>query len=293
MSSLLDATRIAGLCAAVRQGLAVEVVAATGSTNADLRQRADQLRTPVLLAAELQTAGRGRAGRSWLSAPADSLCFSLAWRFNGPIARLAGLPLAVGVALADALRAQGHRVTLKWPNDLLIDGAKLGGILVETVASRDAALPGLWAVIGVGLNVRANPERDDGVAAPVAALEDASTNNATANAHTSAHTNTNNEAIDRNALLAALADALVSALALFDVHGLAPFVDRWQRWHAYAGLPVMIVEQGRVLHEGVARGIDAYGCLLLETGSGMVAVAAGDLSLRPQPAVGARHAAAG
>ncbi len=284
MSSLLDAARIAGLCAAVHQGLAVEVVAATGSTNADLRQRADQLRTPVLLAAELQTAGRGRAGRSWLSAPADSLCFSLAGRFHGPIARLAGLPLAVGVALADALRAQGHRVTLKWPNDLLIDGAKLGGILVETVASRDGALPGLWAVIGVGLNVRANRERDEGVAAPVAALADTSTAMAT---------QASADAIDRNVLLAALADALVSALALFDAHGLAPFVDRWQRWHAYAGLPVMIVEQGRVLHEGVARGIDAYGCLLLETGSGMVAVAAGDLSLRPQPAVGSRHAAAG
>ncbi len=276
MSSSLDATRIAGLCAAARQGLAVEVVAATGSTNADLRQRADQLRAPVLLAAELQTAGRGRAGRSWLSAPEDSLCFSLAWRFSGPVARLAGLPLAVGVALADTLRARGYPVTLKWPNDLLLDSAKLGGILVETVASRDAAMPGLWAVIGVGLNVRANRARDEGVAAPVAALSDAA-----------------GESVDRNGLLAALADALVAALALFDVQGLAPFVDRWQRWHAYAGLPVMIVEQGRVLHEGVARGIDAYGCLLIDTGDGVVPVVAGDLSLRPQAAPGVRHAAAG
>ncbi len=279
MSLLLDAERIAGLCTAVRHGLAVEVVAVTGSTNADLRQRADQLRTPVLLAAEQQTAGRGRAGRSWLSAPEDSLCFSLAWRFAGQVARLAGLPLAVGVALADALRSRGYPVTLKWPNDLLLNGDKLGGILVETTTVRtDRDEPALWAVIGVGLNVSVNRERDDGVATPVASLSSLASLG---------------ESIDRNTLLAALADALVAALVSFDAQGLAPFIDRWQRWHAFAGLPVMIVEQGRLLHEGVARGIDALGCLLLDTGSGIVAVAAGDLSLRPQPATGRQHAAAG
>jgi BirA family biotin operon repressor/biotin-[acetyl-CoA-carboxylase] ligase len=273
MSSLLDAKRIAGRCAATRHGLAVEVVAVTGSTNADLRLRADQLRAPVLLAAEQQTAGRGRAGRRWLSAPEDSLCFSLAWRFPGSVARLAGLPLAVGVVLADTLRSRGHPVTLKWPNDLLLEGDKLGGILVETTAARpDCDAPALWAVIGVGLNVRANRERDHGMAAPVAAL---------------------GEGIDRNELLAVLADALAEALTLFDAQGLAPFIDRWQRWHAFAGLPVMIVEQGQRLHEGIARGIDAYGCLLLDTASGTVAVAAGDLSLRPQAATGKQHAAAG
>lgn len=274
MPSYLDAQRIASLCAAARHGLAVEVVATTGSTNADLRQRAEQLRTPVLLAAAQQTAGRGRAGRSWLSAPDDSLCFSLAWHFSGSVARLAGLPLAVGVALAEALRSRGHPVTLKWPNDLLLDSAKLGGILVETVAVRappDA--PALWVVIGVGINVRANCERDAGVAAPVAALA------------------SSGEVMDRNALLAALADALVAALSLFDAQGLAPFIDRWQRWHAYAGLPVMIVEQGRLLHEGIVRGIDGYGCLQLDTGCGLVSVAAGDLSLRPQAAMGMRDAA--
>ncbi len=276
MSSLLDAKRIAGLCAATRHGLAVEVVAATGSTNADLRQRAEQLRAPLLLAAEQQTAGRGRAGRSWLSAPEDSLCFSLAWRFSGPVARLAGLPLAVGVALADALRSRGHPVTLKWPNDLLLDSAKLGGILVETVTARTASeTPALWTVIGVGINVRANRERDEGVAVPVAALAAPGAD------------------IDRNELLAALTDALVAALALFEAQGLAPFIDRWQRWHAYAGLPVVIVEQGRLLHEGVVRGIDAYGCLQLDTDRGVVSVAAGDLSLRPQAVTGVSHAVTG
>lgn len=259
MTIPLDAARIAELCAATRNGLAIEVAASTGSTNADLRQRLDALRAPVLLAAEEQTAGRGRAGRSWLAAPGDSLCFSLAWPFTGPVTRLAGLPLAIGVALADLLRARGHYVTLKWPNDLLLDGAKLGGVLVETGAARADGDITLWAVIGIGLNVHPNASRDSGVGNEVAAL---------------------GADIDRNELLAALADALVAALALFGAQGLAPFIDRWQRWHAYAGLPVMIVEQGRLLKQGIPRGIDAQGCLLLETDEGLAAIAAGDVSLR-------------
>ncbi len=267
MSLSLDAARIAELCAATRNGLAIEVAASTGSTNADLRQRLDQLRTPVLRAAEEQTAGRGRAGRSWLAAPGDSLCFSLAWPFGGAVARLAGLPLAIGVALTDLLRARGHDVTLKWPNDLLQGGAKLGGILVETGAARAGGDMTLWAVIGVGLNVHPNAARDADVGNEVAALGNG------------------RDRIDRNELLAALADALVAALALFDAQGLAPFVDRWQRWHAFAGLPVMIVEQGRLLRQGIPRGIDGQGCLLLETDEGLVAIAAGDVSLRAKAPV--------
>ena len=259
MSIPLDAASIAEQCAAARNGLAIEVTASTLSTNTDLRQRIGQLRAPLLLAAEEQTAGRGRAGRSWLVAAGDSLCFSVAWPLRGSVARLAGLPLAIGVALAEQLRERGHYVTLKWPNDLLLDCAKLGGILVESVPARVDGNAVLWVIIGIGLNVHPNASRDLEVGNEVAAL---------------------GSDMDRNVLLAELADALVAALALFDTQGLAPFVDRWQRWHAFAGLPVMIVEQGKLLHQGMARGIDAMGCLLLETDDGLVSIAAGDVSLR-------------
>ncbi|MCM0044745.1 MAG: biotin--[acetyl-CoA-carboxylase] ligase [Burkholderiaceae bacterium] len=266
MNAPLDAARIASLCHAARHGLAIDVVASTGSTNADLRQRIGAGAPPggpLLLAAEMQTAGRGRAGRNWLAAPGDSLCFSLAWPLRGPVARLAGLPLAAGVATAGMLRKSGHRVTLKWPNDLLLDGEKLGGILVETAPQpADAAAGVLWVVIGIGINVHANPGRDAGIGHRVAAL---------------------GERIDRNVLLAALADALAGALAQFDADGLAPFIERWQRWHAFAGLPVAIVDHGRLLHRGLARGIDSSGCLLLEDAGRTVTVAAGDVSLRAAP----------
>lgn len=277
MNAPLDASRISALSRAARQGLGIEVVPSTGSTNADLRQRLGQPvppGAPLLLAAEAQTAGRGRAGRSWLAAPGDSLCFSLAWPLRGPVARLAGLPLAVGVAIAATLRAAGHPVALKWPNDLLLDGDKLGGILVETVPQRaDSPAGALWVVAGIGLNVHANPARDAGLGHRIAAL---------------------GERIDRDALLASLADALAEAMAQFDAEGLAPFVERWQRWHAFAGLPVAIIDQGRVQHEGIARGIDAAGCLLLERPEGLLAIAAGDVSLRASasPHPEAPHAAA-
>ena len=260
MTSPLLAERIAAASLAARQGLAIDVLASTPSTNAELRTRVAGLQSPLLLAAEIQTAGRGRAGRSWRSAAGDSLCFSLAWRFQGALARLSGLSLAVGVAVAEALRAQGWPVRLKWPNDLLLEGAKLGGILIETVSR--AADDGAWAVIGVGLNVYSNAERDAVLGDAVTSLDAA------------AHS------IDRNLLLASIADALSAAMHEFDQQGLQPFVSRWHALHEHQNCAVRLIENGRLLHEGVARGIDHLGCLLLDTASGRVAITAGDVSLR-------------
>lgn len=283
MTISLNAAQIASLSVAARQGLVVEVLASTASTNAALRARAATLEGPLLLAAETQTAGRGRAGRSWHAAPADSLCFSLAWNFPGSVARVAGLSLAVGVAVAEALNALGWRVQLKWPNDVLLDGAKLGGILIET-ASRSSQEPrvskigqGPWAVIGIGLNVRANALRDASIGHPVASLvslEDVSP--------------------DRNLLLAKIADSLSTALAAFDRDGLSAFIARWLALHAYQGRVVRLTEGATLLHEGIAHGIDDSGRLLLDTDQGRVAVAAGDVSLRlagDQHLRGALHAA--
>ncbi|MEO0316842.1 MAG: hypothetical protein RL404_519 [Pseudomonadota bacterium] len=274
MTDFLNAERISGLLAGLPGGvpvagrppLAIEVLTETGSTNADLRERAARLTGPLLLAAERQTAGRGRAGRSWLADPGDSLCFSLAWPCAGPLQRLTGLSLAVGVALAECLRARriggqpGTPVMLKWPNDLLVDGAKLGGILIETAGA--TAHDGVWVVVGVGLNVRANATRDAAIDQPAAALCEAGSG------------------FDGDALLAQLASSLVQALDSFDRDGLAPFGARWDALHAHAGQTVSIVEQGRTLHQGTALGIDPGGCLLLATGAGIVTVAAGDVSLR-------------
>ena len=252
---MMDAQRIAGLSSA---GVAVEVVPETGSTNADLLARAATLDAPLLLIAEHQTAGRGRAGRSWLSAPGHSLTFSLAWRFHGGLQGLTGLPLAVGVALAETLGRLGQPVDLKWPNDLLKDGDKLAGILVETQPAQGGAT---WAIVGIGLNLAMPDELEEKIGRPVAAVPWLAR-------------------MDRDALLAALLDGLAAALRQFAQAGFAAFSARWNLLHAYQGQAVTIVDRGEVLHEGLAAGVDDGGRLLLDTGDGRIAVVAGDVSLR-------------
>jgi BirA family biotin operon repressor/biotin-[acetyl-CoA-carboxylase] ligase len=144
--------------AALRAGLppgpwALSVVAETESTNADLRAAAAAGARPGhVLVAEFQRAGRGRLGRSWESPPGTGLTFSVLMRPEGvPLDRWGWLPLAAGVALAEAVEAvAGVPAALKWPNDVLAaDGGKLAGVLVERVDTPD----GPAAVVGVGLNV--------------------------------------------------------------------------------------------------------------------------------------------
>jgi len=141
--------------AAVRPGglwRTVEVTAVTGSTNADLLARAAAGEPEgAVLAAEYQNAGRGRLGRSWTSPPRAALTFSVLLRPSAvPRARLGWLPLLAGVAVAAAVRAVAAvDAQLKWPNDVLVGEAKLGGILAE--ASGDAV------VVGTGVNVSTGP----------------------------------------------------------------------------------------------------------------------------------------
>lgn len=251
----MKAERIASLS---RAGVAVEVVPETGSTNADLLARAPGLAEPLLLIAEHQSAGRGRAGRSWLSSSENSLTFSLAWKFDGGPQRLSGLPLAVGVVLGDALALLGVRVELKWPNDVLKDGAKLAGILVETQSAPDG---GTWTVIGIGLNLIMPDEVE------------AQLGRSAAGAPWLAR-------MDREVLMAALLDALADGLRLFAAQGFGAFSGRWNLRHAWQGRQVAILDHGQVLQEGLAAGVDDSGRLLLDTAQGRVPVLAGDVSLR-------------
>lgn len=241
-----------------KANVAVEVVRETGSTNADLLARAALLDAPLLLVAEHQTAGRGRAGRSWLSSPEGSLTFSLAWKFDGGPQLLTGLPLAIGVALAETLGTLGQQVQLKWPNDLLKDGDKLAGILVETQAAPGG---GTWTVTGIGLNLLMPDEMEAQLGRSAAGVPWLAR-------------------MERDALLAALLDGLAAALTEFAARGFTAFAARWNLRHAWQGEAVVLLDQGAVLHEGRAAGVDDSGRLLLDTAQGRIAVMAGDVSLR-------------
>jgi BirA family biotin operon repressor/biotin-[acetyl-CoA-carboxylase] ligase len=248
----------AAIAALSRSGVAVEVVAQTGSTNADLLARASTLAAPLLLIAEHQSAGRGRAGRSWLSSPEGSLTFSLAWRFDGGPQALLGLPLAVGVALADTLGTLGQQVQLKWPNDVLKDGDKLAGILIET---QSAPGGGTWCVIGIGLNLLMPDEMEAQLGRSAAGMPWLAR-------------------MDRDALMATLLGGLADCLREFTARGFAAFSARWNLRHAWQGETVVLLDGGVVRHEGRAAGVDDSGRLLLDTDEGRITVMAGDVSLR-------------
>jgi BirA family biotin operon repressor/biotin-[acetyl-CoA-carboxylase] ligase len=197
--------------------------------------------------AERQTAGRGRHGRAWHSPLGANLYFSVARRFAGGFASLSGLSLAVGVAIAQALRDAGApSVRLKWPNDLVADDRKLGGILIDL---RGEAMGPCDAVVGVGLNVRMPPA--------VGAIGQPWCDLASLGSTTG-----------RNALAAMVLGELLPALARFERDGLAPFAERWPALDALTGRAVRVHEGGRT-HDGIALGIDATGALRVRHGDGV------------------------
>ena len=142
---LLDHARItAQLPPAVAASVAsLEIGWALGSTNSELLRRSAPLRGTDVLLAERQTGGRGRRGRAWASPLAANIYLSLSRTFAGGLSRMGGLSLAAGVAVGEALRELGVAgVGLKWPNDVLVDGRKLGGLLVEGGGGPDPAVDG-------------------------------------------------------------------------------------------------------------------------------------------------------
>lgn len=243
--------------------LAIEVADTIDSTSsALLRRSAREDIHRRLLAAECQTAGRGRRGRIWTSVAGGSIAFSLGWRFEQGAGHLAGLSLAVGVALARALEAEGfHGVALKWPNDLVYANRKLGGILIEL--SGDALGPSL-AVIGVGLNVRL----------PASARRDIS------QAVTDLTSIARAREVDRNVLLAGIAAELTKLLERYAREGFAPFMAEWQRRHALHRKPVRVVLPDGSSARGDVVGVDADGALVLDDGRHRRRFVTGEVSLR-------------
>jgi BirA family biotin operon repressor/biotin-[acetyl-CoA-carboxylase] ligase len=268
---------------------ALEVVYETGSTNADLAARLKDARgtrfEPCVRIAYSQTAGRGRRGRPWLATPGNALLFSLGYLLPCGPDKLAGLSLAIGAAIVDGLRvlplADGARLALKWPNDILLDGAKLAGVLVESAwSTRDETA----LVIGIGLNVGGADELER----QIAALHDTVRSNLP----------TPPTALSRawpdaalTPTLAAVLNALAVALKRFGRHGFAPFRDAWLNDHAYADHEVVVLEQGEECVRGIACGVDEQGQLLVRTGERVSVVATGDVSLRLAASLDAMNAA--
>ncbi len=262
---LLDDARVrAGLDSTAADLLSsLQILESVDSTNAEaMRQLELQGGQGAVYTAEQQTAGRGRRGRHWVSPFARNLYLSLVWEYGQGAAALEGLSLAVGVAVARALEQCAlPPVQLKWPNDVLHEGRKLGGILLEMAG--DAAGT-CQVVIGVGLNV----------AMPAAAGQDID------QAWTDIRTLSGAAHPGRNALLSALLNELLPMASTFEARGFQAWREQWQALDAFAGKPVILNASGHQI-AGTARGVDHRGALQLETTTGVQAIFGGELSLRP------------
>ena len=231
------------------------------STNDEARRRAERGETgPIWLMARRQTAGKGRRGRSWTSVPGNLLLtyFGVGAR---PPADIALLGFVAGLALADVVEAIAGpgRATLKWPNDLLIDGRKAAGILLECGARPG----GTWFAIGVGLNIAGAPDDTQ----PTAALRDLLPAESAAPAP---------EAVARD-----LADRMAHWSVVLDRDGFAPLRTAWAARGQGMNAPVRVaLASGEVA--GIARGLSETGELLLEISGGeMRRIAAGDIYFAP------------
>ena len=215
----------------------------------------------TLYCAEHQQAGKGRRGRQWHSVPGGSLTFSVLWRFETGLQSLAGLSLAVGLAIARAVnRHSRHPARLKWPNDVLVDYRKLAGILVEVQGDMHGAA---FAVVGVGVNIRLNEAHRNAVDQAVVDLAEMGVT------------------VGRNQLLADCLRELHTVLALFRQHGFAALREDWLALDAYAGRAVALSLPDARRLQGVAAGIDETGAFLLRDAQSKVAAySGGEISLR-------------
>ncbi len=247
------------LSPAVSEQTSINLKMITGSTNDDVRQMPEDLNWRVCMA-EYQGQGRGRRGRTWESPFGSSLYFSMLWRLDGGLAALEGLSLAVGLAVLQTLESLGVQgLSLKWPNDILANGCKLSGVLLEINGDPTGDCE---VVIGIGVNLLLGKEQREKVDQPVTDVYQLL-----------------NKSISKNKLAGCLIEQLATMLEVFREHGFSAFRDEWLRHDAFAGQQV-ILSAGREVITGTASGVSTSGAVLIKNELGLTPYAGGEISLR-------------
>ena len=246
----------------------VEVLASVASTSSYLLNNEIPVGRGCVCLAEEQTAGRGRRGNTWQAAPQKNLIVSLSWGFESCPAAISALGLAVGLTVAERLNADySLDIGIKWPNDLLVGGHKLAGILVDAVAGKGSVFN---VVIGLGLNVnQADFIRDAEVSYSMTDLR------------------SNGVVESRNVLAGVIAADLLVMLSNYEREGFAPLAERWNALSSYSGQEVVLLDQvngrssGLGVITGVMEGVDVSGQLLVRKDGGKIeAVNSSRYSLR-------------
>lgn len=215
--------------------------------------------SPFLCSCEQQTDGRGRRGRVWHSPYAENLYFSLSWKFQAGASVLEGLSLAVGVVIAEALRAMGApQCSLKWPNDIVYEGKKLGGILIELTGDIEGPCQ---VIIGVGINVNMRAKSTD-IDQPWTDLSKVMP-----------------EGLSRTDLLIDLVKALLEMLQDYEQNGFAGYRAKFEALNTHQGESVCLILGNKKIY-GTVLGIEISGALVVETANGREVFNGGEISLR-------------
>ena len=263
---LYDATRIDAATQASDAALQrIDVLFTVDSTNRYVTDHpATRSGQAVLCVTEIQQAGRGRRGRSWVAPFGSGICMSLGWLFDSLPPAFSALSLVVGVALTRALHGMGaHEVGLKWPNDLLWRGRKLAGVLIEMRGEPDGPA---HVVIGIGLNMHLPEASKQQLLEQQAQVTDL-------------HEVLGTQMPKRNELVAMFTTHLLQLLKVFAREGFAPFVNEWQRYDVLSKAEVNVLQTDRTV-AGIARGVSEDGSLLVETAQGIQRFVSGEVSLR-------------
>ena len=247
----------------------LEVFKSIDSTNKYAREKAEQ--APVsgsVVLAEQQSAGRGRRGKTWVSPFAANIYLSIVWDFEQGAQALEGLSLAVGVAVKRALNAQGvNGVQLKWPNDIYVEGQKLGGILLEMIGDPAGQCS---VIVGVGINV-AMPETQG---------SDIDQEWTDIRSQLQKYPDGENQRPSRNKLAASLISEIVMLLRDFQAQGFSMYRDEWQAADAFFGQEAVISTPKQSI-TGIVKGVDQNGALRLQRENGKIETfIGGELSLR-------------
>ena len=266
---LLDKNLVIAAIGEQREWFKVHLLDEVASTNTYLMQQ-KSVAHATCVAANVQTKGKGRRGRTWVSQLGASLTFSLLWRFQCGAAALSGLSLAVGVALIRAFNSLGVNDTqLKWPNDVLVleDYAseknkpkKLAGILIELQGDLEGPSA---AVIGVGVNLNLPKNVLNSIDQPAIDL-----------------VNVSAKSINQSELLGVILKHLADVLSTFESHGFNGLRDEWLRYHAYQNKPVRMLLPNGTDVQGMVKNVADDGILLVETALGLQRFSAGEISLR-------------
>lgn len=241
----------------------LNVSSIVGSTNDDLKQLSDTQQLPqgYAILAEAQTQGRGRRGKQWISPFGTNLYISLYWRLEEGLGRAMGLSLAVGLAIARVLREQLdiEHVAVKWPNDVYINNQKVAGILIDIDSLDDGSAR---CVIGIGINLTL-PET------AAQSIDQAWTD---VNSHLALP-------LQRNRFAGRIHQYLVSTLEEYENSGFAQFASLWRQYDKFDNKPVRLLLGERKV-DGLCRGVDETGALLVEVDGGVKRFFGGEISVR-------------